>query len=366
MDIEVVRPEHFDAEDALRWSELRRAIGQASPFLSPDWVLECARAGGPDARRARVAILKDNGRAVGFLPARVSRFAAQPVGAPMCDYQAATLELGRSFDPREVVKALGVHRLDFDTQLASQAQMTPFIRGRTVSHVVCLRGGYEAYAKSRKAAGSDVLQDCAKKRRKLGREVGEVRFELAVADEAAFEQLIAWKRQKYLETRQTDLFETAWPFRLLQNLWRTPQGEVKGLLFTLRAGERLLAVHYALSDGQALHAWFIAHDETAARYSPGMILIGDVLQWAATQGYQEFDLGTGGYRFKHSLANVQREVAFGYVGRPSPATAVRAAAYGLRGAAERLPLGRASEWPGKAMRRVDIWRGLRGGWSFAP
>ena len=366
MDIEVVRPERLADADAQRWSELRRASGQTSPFLSPDWVLECARAGGPDTRRARIAILREQGRPVGFLPARLSRFAAQPVGAPMCDYQAATVEIGRDFDPRDAVKALGVHRLDFDTQLVNQAGISPFIRGRTVSHVVCLRAGYDAYAASRRAAGSDVLQDCAKKRRKIGRELGELRFTAASTDRSAFEQLIAWKREKYAETRQTDLFDTAWPFRLLQNLWSAPQGEIRGLLFTLHAGERLLATHYALSDGQALHAWFIAHDEGAARYSPGMVLIGDILRWADRQGYQEFDLGAGGYRFKHSLANLQREVAFGYVGRPSPATAFRAAAYGVREAAERLPLGRASQWPGKAMRRIDIWRGLHGGWSFAP
>ena len=126
-----------------------------------------------------------------------------------------------------------------------------------------------------------------------------------------------------------------------------------------------MATHYALSDGRALHAWFIAHDEEAARYSPGMLLIADILQWAAAQGIHEFDLGTGGYRFKHSLANLQRETAFGYVGRPSPATAVRAMAYGVRGVVEGLPLGRVSAWPGKAMRRLDIVRGLRGSWSYA-
>ena len=364
MDIEVVKPDQLHPCDASRWAELRRTAGHDSPFLSPDWLRECARTDGPD-RRARVAVLRHAGRAVGFLPARLSRFAAQPVGAPMCDYQGAALEAGFSFDPRAVVRAFGVHRLDFDTQIASQAEMTPYMRGRTVSHVVCLRDGYEAYAAHRKKAGSDVLQDCAKKRRKIARELGEVRFTAASASEADFDTLITWKRQRYAESRQTDLFRSPWTRRLLHNLFAEPLGEIRGVLFTLHAGERLLAVHYGLSDGRALHAWFIAHEEEAAKYSPGMVLIADILKWASAQGMSEFDLGTGGYRFKHSLASVQREVAYGYVGRPSPAAAVRAAAYGVRGAAERLPLGRASAWPGKAMRRLDIVRGLRGGWSFA-
>jgi hypothetical protein len=37
---------------------------------------------------------------------------------------------------------------------------------------------------------------------------------------------------------------------------------------------------------------------------------------------------------------------------------VRAAQYQIRRAAEALPLGQLSAMPGKAMRRMDLWRGL--------
>ena len=176
---------------------------------------------------------------------------------------------------------------------------------------------------------------------------------------------MGWKRARWGESRQTDIFTAGWTLQLLQNLFTNPQGELSGKLFTLHAGERLVAAHYVLYDGQAMHAWFIAHDQEASRYSPGVVLIADMVAWAAEQGVTEFDLGAGDYRFKQRFASLQREVAYGYVGRPSPSTAVRAAAYGVRGVAEALPLGRASAWPAKAMRRLDLWRGLKGGWSYA-
>jgi len=47
------------------------------------------------------------------------------------------------------------------------------------------------------------------------------------------------------------------------------------------------------------------------------------------------------------------------VGVPSPAALMRGCAYGVRQAAEALPLGRVSALPGKAMRRLDLLRGLR-------
>ena len=62
---------------------------------------------------------------------------------------------------------------------------------------------------------------------------------------------------------------------------------------------------------------------------------------------------------KRELSNGGQWVTHGFVGLPSPALLARRAAYGVRRAAEALPLGRASALPGKAMRRMDVWRGLR-------
>ena len=86
-----------------------------------------------------------------------------------------------------------------------------------------------------------------------------------------------------------------------------------------------------------------------------------MLRWGAEKGVRELDLGPGDYRFKLQLANSARPVRHGFVGRVSAAAAFRDAQYRLRTAAEALPLGRVSQLPGKAMRRVDLWRGLHGG-----
>ncbi len=49
----------------------------------------------------------------------------------------------------------------------------------------------------------------------------------------------------------------------------------------------------------------------------------------------------------------------GFVGLPSAVSLVREAAYGVRRAVEALPFGPVSALPGKAMRRIDLIRGLR-------
>jgi CelD/BcsL family acetyltransferase involved in cellulose biosynthesis len=229
------------------------------------------------------------------------------------------------------------------------------------SQVIDLRAGYDAYAASRRAAGTDILQDTAKKRRKLEREQGEAVFSVS-RDVADFDQMLVWKRAQYLASGQTDIFEAGWTGALLRSLLkRDPSVDSStfgGAFFTLHVAGKLAAAHFALRQGGVLHAWFIAHDEAFARYSPGVILINEILKWAPGQGVSELDLGPGDYRFKHSLANVQREVAHGYIGRLSAAALARSAAYRVRAAAEALPLGRFSALPGKAMRRLDLIRSL--------
>jgi CelD/BcsL family acetyltransferase involved in cellulose biosynthesis len=359
MEFTVVAPEEMTAADVSVWLALQTASGRRSPFLSPYWVQACAATSGPDRAHARVVMLHDGGEPVGFFPVRIRGGAAGPVGAPMCDYQAIVGAPGLDVEPRRLLGALGVGRLDFASLLADQAAFARGVRGVAQSQVIDLSEGYEAYAVARRAAGTDILQDTAKKRRKLEREQGAAVFTVS-RDAADFVRLIAWKRAQYLASGQTDIFEAGWTQALLRSLF--DQGAEAsvfgGAFFTLHVDGKLAAAHFALRQGAVLHAWFIAHDEAFARYSPGVILINEILKWAPGAGVTELDLGPGDYRFKHSLANVKRDVAHGYIGRPSAAALVRSAAYRVRAAAEALPLGRFSALPGKAMRRLDLIRSL--------
>lgn len=360
MQIDVVRPRDLTREDIAAWTALQGEGVLRTPFLSAHWARALEAAGGPDAERARVAVVGDGGRSRGFLPLRVGRLTALPLGAPLCDYQGLVADQALELEPRRLAAALGVQRIDFTSLLIEAPQLSRFGRGHCVSHVLDLSGGYDAYAADRTAAGTDILKDCAKKRRKMEREVGEVVFTAESTSLADFEALVAWKRAQYAETRQTDVLAHDWTLRLLRTLWERRDPDLKGVLFTLHTAGKLAAVHYALTTPRVAHAWFIAHDCELQRYSPGVILITEVARWAGAQGLAELDLGPGDYRFKISLANRQRPVGHGYIGRVAPATLIRAAQYGVREAAEALPLGRFSELPGKAMRRMDVWRALGG------
>jgi CelD/BcsL family acetyltransferase involved in cellulose biosynthesis len=361
MHIDVVAPLELSPQDIAAWRTLQTAHPEfASPYLSPDWAIACASVDGPDRRGGRVLVVRDDaGRGVGFLPVRLGGQTALPLGSPMADYQALVADPALEIDPRALVRALGADRFDFNHLLGGRAAFGPFIRGGGESQVVDISAGYEAYAAERRAGGHDILKDTAKKRRKLVKDLGEPVFAALSADAADFELLIDWKRRQYRATRQTDIFDAGWPLELLRNLHARPDGNFGGALFTLHVGGVMAAAHFALRGPGILHAWFIAHDPEFGRYSPGVVLIDHMLRWGSENGVRELDLGPGDYRFKFQLANTVRGVAHGFVGAPSPAVLAREAQYTVRAAAEALPLGRVSAWPGKAMRRVDLWRSLR-------
>jgi len=359
VDVEVLPPAAMPATMIDHWRALQAADEELdSPFLSPDWVRAVDRAQGRFGRGMSVAVLRQGGRARGYLAARVGAGAAMEAGAPLCDYQAVVAEDGVRLDPRVLVRALGVGRLDFSHMLACQDAFAPWTHGRATSWIVELPDGYEAYAAGRREAGVAALKAMDKKRRKLERERGPIVFTAHSRSAADFEQLFAWKRSQLRATNQVDIFAPAWPMRLMRDLFLGGDEGFGGVLFTLRVGGVLAAAHFHLRGARTLHAWMIAHCAELERYSPGLLLFQDILRWMDDTPLRRLDLGKGDYRFKRELANARREVSHGFVGIPSPSAFVRGAAYGVRKAAETLPLGPMSALPGKAMRRLDIMRGL--------
>jgi CelD/BcsL family acetyltransferase involved in cellulose biosynthesis len=305
-----------------------------------------------------VLIIRDGAEAVGFMSARVGMFSAIAVGSPFCDYQGPVLKPGVKLTSRELVAGLKVARIDLYNTPLSMDLLKGGMQGRDVSFAVDLSEGYEAYAKGRKAAKTDVLVDCRKKKAKLEREQGEVVFTPMSRDPAALEQLLAWKRAQFAATNQPDVLARDWVQTMIRLLFEEPTEHMGGALFTLHVDGQLAAAHFSLRGADVLHSWLIAHDERFCRSSPGCLLIHEILQWAPQNGFTELDFGPVDYGFKERFSNLRRHIGFGFVGRPAAATWARATAYAIRNSIEAMPLGRFSELPGKAMRRLDRTRAL--------
>ncbi len=357
MKAEAVHPSRLSGADRTAWKALCAADSRwSTPYLSPEWAEAVGRVR-PDAR---VVLFRDGETAVGFLPVqRPNGFAAVPAGGAVCDYQAIVAAPGAQIDPQLAARALGVGRIDMPCALAPEGGAI-----EAGGHLVRFAGGWDAYADQLKARGSKVLSRAVQRYRKLGRDAvaagkGELSFEAFCADETVFDTLIEWKRAQYARTGVHDIFGHDWVDALVRDTFRRPAtDDFGGALFVLRVGGKPVSILYCLRAGRALHAWFTAYDPAWAEHSPGLLTFVEAIRASALAGFAEMDLGPGDYQFKESLATGVRAAQPSFIGAPSVSAALRAAEFGVRRMAETLPLGRASHWPAKAMRRMDIVAGL--------
>ncbi|MES1197513.1 MAG: GNAT family N-acetyltransferase [Pseudomonadota bacterium] len=344
MRIEVIHPKELDRSEVALW----RALQPASPYLTPEWAKIVGRA----RDDARVCVINHGAAFLGVQ--RPSRFAAMGLGAPIADYQGIVGDV--RLEPRALCAALKVGRIDFTNAPAGQSLFRAV--GQEGSWIVDTSGGAAAYRAGLKERRGEFLRQMDKKRRKFEREKGRYIFTADSRDAAHFEVMLVLKNAQLKRTGQPEIWSTHWVRQVLEATFEAQSPHFAGGLFTLTMDDRLVAANYMLRAGDVLHDWIMVHDNALDAYSPGVELARQAIEWAADQGVREVDFGGGGYQYKRQLSTGQRMLEWGSLSAGSVSGLVRQAEYGLRGALERLPNERLAALPGKAMRRMDLKRGL--------
>lgn len=356
MRIEVIHPREMSASHVARWRIYQTASdGLGSPFLTPDW----ARLIGAVRADARVAILSEDGETRGFFGVqRPSRFAAMGLGAPISDYQAVIAAPGVHAPAGELCRAFKVGRIDLTHVPADQSFFAPYARGEDGSWIVDTRDGGQAYLAGLRERRAEFVRRTERKRRKLESQYGPVRFTANAKNGGDFQQMLAWKRAQLKRSGQPAIWNTPWVAEVLARTFDRHSVFLSGVMFTLHAGEKLVAANYFLRSEAVMHDWIMAHDPAFEPYSPGVLLALLSVEWAGDNGVDEVDFGPGDYQFKRQLATGQRMLAWGSAAHGTASGLVRDAAYAARARIERLPNPRLAALPGKAMRKLDLWRGL--------
>jgi CelD/BcsL family acetyltransferase involved in cellulose biosynthesis len=343
---QVVPARGLDPGLTRRWAELQASNpGLASPYFSPGFT-EAVGAARDDAQ---VAVLSEGEEVVGFLPfQRRGRSQGVPVGSLLSDFQAIVCRPDFSCDPREVVRACGLACWDFDHLLASQTWFEPFHRNRILSPVMDLSGGFAAYL-----ASIPKDPEVGRRRRKLEREVGPLRFSAHASDERIYATFQELKSEQYRRTSHLDIFSIPWVRAVVEGIFRRQSEDFAGMLATLHAGDQLVAVNMGMRSREVWHPWFPAYVPAFSKYSPGITLFFLMAEAAPGLGIRSMDLGKGDSYYKGRLANAQVPIAEGSVERPSWFTMRRRAQRGLRRWAKSSPLARPARW---LARKVRPWK----------
>jgi CelD/BcsL family acetyltransferase involved in cellulose biosynthesis len=319
MKTTVCRPEDLGRAELDRWREIRsRQPDLDSPFLAPEFMLAASRA----RPEARVAVVEDGQRIVAFFPfERHALGLGVPIGAGLSDCQAIICEPGFDLDTPHLLAECGLVAWHFDNLVGTQRAMVAPSSSECSSAVVDVAISFDDYLAHDGRHSRTVFQ----KERKLGREIGPVRFGFGVDDDEALCRLISWKSEQYRRTGRPDRFASRATVQLIRELAQTSGPDLSGTLVTLRAGDRLVAVEFSLRSETTLAGWFPSYDPELRRYSPGAIRTLRTIEAAGLAGLQRYDLGKGTEDYKRALKTGDLLVCEGWVVRPVVAGYVRRA-----------------------------------------
>jgi CelD/BcsL family acetyltransferase involved in cellulose biosynthesis len=298
MKISVISARELDGNARARWLDLQRrnpALG--SPYFCPEFTLAVADV----CKDVRIAVLEGAQGIDGFFPYQARWGFGAPVGRLLSDHHGVICAPGTRWQWAQLLRAAKLSCWRFDHLCEAQAPNLEL--KRAASPGLDLSRGFAAYKASRVAVHGEYLRGYERKARKLAREVGPLRFQAHVDDDAVFESVVRLKSEQCRQRGAADIFKLDWTRDLLDLIRHIDLPHFAGRLSALYAGDRLVAAHLGMRSERIWHWWFPAYEQAYARHSPGVQLLMHTAEAAAAQGHFLLDLGKGGEAYKALLAD---------------------------------------------------------------
>jgi hypothetical protein len=151
----------------------------------------------------------------------------------------------------------------------------------------------------------NLFPDSRRKRRKLERDVGPIRFLFHDERPEVLDTCVRWKSAQYIATGLRNMFADGRNVELFRRL--AAAGLVR--VSSLHAGDRLVAVHLGALHERRCYWWVPAYDPELGRYSPGRLMLEDLLEHSYRSGHAEWDFLIGNEDYKWHYATGNRVVA---------------------------------------------------------
>ncbi len=342
LDIQVKLPQELSAEDMRVWTSLRAS----NPALySPYFHVDFTRLMGELRKDARVAIAYDKGMPVCFLPFQGNGF-SRPLGAPMSDYHGFIEAPDSGINHFQFMKSAGIGALHYSALVGEPTDMNAFHQEAYPLCLIDLSDSVDAWRNSRSKSYKRSLKSNRRRIRRTEEEFGPRRFEYKSRNVEAYEQLMAWKKERFAETGLYDVLSSDWTSGLLRTLWERKDG-LRCDMHVLYFGDQMAALDMGMTDGETFHSWMVAYNPEFHALSPGTQLLEDMIDKAPELGYRLIDLGAGMDSYKSAYAVEGHVARSGFV----PVAGAAGTLSKLYGAAEKFGEKSLKGIPGKLRRR---------------
>ncbi|VAX41605.1 hypothetical protein MNBD_PLANCTO02-1130 [hydrothermal vent metagenome] len=348
--------QNLKEEDWLLWLQIQKSRSDLeSPFFHPGLTRSVANI----RNDVEIVVLKHAGETVGYFPfQRCSGRVAQSVVGRLSEFHGVISKPSISFQPEEILRAAGLRSWHFDHLPVSQHQFENHTWGKSDSPYMDISEGYATYRDVVKKKGSSLSQ-VERKSRKMGREVGELKFEFHSNNASAFQSLIEWKSEQHQRTGVLQVMKVEWVTALLDLLRQTEFHGFKGQFSTLHAGDNLVAVHLGLRNESILHIWFPAYNVQFEKYSPGLVLLLEMAKQSAEEKLKRVDLGRGEERYKINFKTDNLQIAEGIVDTRPLSPQLRKGWFNIKRWIRTSPYRKQLEIPLKASRKLRQWNAFQ-------
>lgn len=300
--VDVVSLDRLTHAERRCWQAFRSADqNYRSPFFSLAFADAVHRVRGD----VEVVVVRDGGVPTALLPLHRVGGHGYPVGRFFNDAHNLISAGDTPVTWNELIGPAQLNVFDFHALTgASEGDFPPWTCHRRVRSFRCDIGSDPSGYLKELGRDHKTIGRQPQKTRKLHREVGPVSFEFDCRDIGLLRRTIDLKRRQYRRTHILDLFSPRWTVRLLEELFKSnePDGgsndQARGVLSVLRAGDRVVALHYGILEAGLLHYWFPVYDPAFARYSPGTALFRSLLETAGEHGLTCIDMGYGEQPYK--------------------------------------------------------------------
>ncbi|MDG4865437.1 GNAT family N-acetyltransferase, partial [Streptomyces sp. T-3] len=319
MDISIHRPDELSTSLREAWHRaMDDSPDYANPFLAPEFAAGIGR----HRSGAQLAVLHEHGEPAGFFPYERNAFGVgRAIGLGLSDCQALVHRPGVTWDTHELLRACGLSVFEFDHLAEEQKPFGRYVTGVFASPVIDLKDGHGSYPEWLRGAYPGLAKTTLKKERRLGRDLGEMRFVFDERDPQVLRTLMRWKSAQYRRTGRMDRFARPWIVRLVDDLFQVREEHFTGVMSVLYAGDRPVAAHFGPRSRTVFAPWFTAYDPELRYYSPGLIMHLRMAEAASRQGVRLMDLGRGDKEWKDWLKTRELRVGEGFATRPHPVAA---------------------------------------------
>lgn len=351
MRYELIRASELDNGLSGAWSGILDAHPEyRSPYFTPQFT----RAVAAVRDDTYVCVMEDGAQVAGFFPFQMSaRRIGRPVGGAFSDCQAVIALRDAEWDVRDLLRGSRLYVWEFDHLLRCQKQFESYHRAHSKSPIIALEGSSKIMSGDSHNHIRNEQAQAPRRRRKLEREIGPLRFESELNDPKVLDRIIAWKGAQFTRWGSANPFCLKWTRDLLHLILNTRLPRFSGSMSALFSGDTLLAAHVGMRCKDVLHYWFPAFNREFATYSPGIVLLAWMVETALENGIKTIDLGKGDEEYKRRWANVSVLLAEGYVELPSVQSLLRMTRRNAESMIRRAGLASAVRVPARILKRIE-------------